>query len=62
MISQAALTEYRAIYKKHFNADLSDDEAIETAARLLELIRLTYRPINKNEYDNQKQHTTGEEL
>lgn len=51
MISQEALEEFKAIYKKQFGIDLSDQDALEKATKLLTLMKLVYKPMTKEEYD-----------
>ncbi|MGR3174552.1 MAG: hypothetical protein ACUZ8N_08150 [Candidatus Scalindua sp.] len=38
-ISKEALKEYKAIYKKEFGKDISDDKALEQATNLLNLVK-----------------------
>lgn len=47
MISKEKLDEYKALYKEHFNEDLSDQEALEQAINLVNLMKTIYRPIPK---------------
>ena len=51
MISQEELEKFKAIYKKKSGIDLSDQDALEKATKLLTLVRAVYRPITKEEYD-----------
>jgi hypothetical protein len=51
MISEKALKEYKTIYKKEYGIDLSDKEALEQATRLLNLMKIIYRPISKDDYE-----------
>ncbi len=48
MISKKALEEYKVIYKKEFGKDISDQEALEQAVNLLNLMNIIYKPIKKN--------------
>lgn len=52
MVSDNALAEYKAIYKKQFGEDLSDQEALEQATKLLTLMKAVYRPIKKSDYED----------
>jgi hypothetical protein len=52
MVSDKALAEYKAIYKKQFGEDLSDQEALEQATKLLTLMKAVYRPIKKSDYED----------
>jgi hypothetical protein len=51
MISKKALKEFKKIYKKRFDEYLSDQAALEKAARLLNLVEAVYQPMTKEEYD-----------
>ncbi len=48
MISKEALEEYKAIYKAKFGEDISDQEALDQAIKLLTLVDIVYRPIKKD--------------
>ncbi len=47
MISEKALAEYKAIYRKEYGKDISDAEALEQATNLLNLMNVVYRPVKK---------------
>ena len=51
MISKKELKEFKKIYKKSFGEDLSDQDALEKATKLLNLARIVYQPMTKEEYD-----------
>lgn len=58
MISEQALQEFKVIWKKEFDQDISDKEAAEQALNLLNLFDAIYRPIKKeslNEYEKSRQ-------
>lgn len=48
MLSDTALNEFKAIYKKEYGVDLSDAEAAALAVSLLTLMNQIYRPIKKS--------------
>jgi len=50
MISKKALEEFKIIYKERFNIELSDQDALDKATKLLRLIEIVYKPITKEEY------------
>lgn len=52
MISKKQLEDFKIIYKKEFNIDLSDEVALDKATEFLELMKVVYKPMSKNEYDN----------
>jgi hypothetical protein len=51
IISEEALREFKAIYKKEFNEDISDKDALEKATKLLNLMKAVYGPMTKNDYE-----------
>jgi len=51
MISKEKLKEFKKIYKKRFGEHLSDQVALEKATKLLNLVKVVYRPMTKEEYD-----------
>jgi len=58
MISEKALQEFKAIYKKKTGNDISDQDALESATKLLTLVNAVYRPIKKEwleEYEKKNQ-------
>jgi len=50
MISEKALKEFKAIYKKECGIDLPDSEALELATKLLNLVETIHKPITKEGY------------
>ena len=51
MISREYLKKYKQIYRKKFHKDISDQEALEQATKLLCLVKAIYKPITKEDYD-----------
>lgn len=49
MISGEALEKFKAIYKKRFGKDISDEYALESATKLLNLVKLIYKPMTERE-------------
>lgn len=47
MLSKKAIDEFKAIYKKEFNEDLSYEEALEKGTKLINLFKVIYSPIPK---------------
>ena len=60
MISKESLEKFKRLYKARFKEELSDEETLRKATRLLNLYRAVYIPStrgetnNENEYDNQR--------
>lgn len=46
MLTQEAVEEYRQIYKKKFNKEITFEEAREQGEQLIELMKLIYEPIS----------------
>lgn len=51
MISEKALKEFKEVHKKEFNIDLSDQDALEKATKLLNLMKAVYGPMSKGDYE-----------
>lgn len=47
MISKKALEEFKQVWKKEFNEEISDEKAMEEAINLLTLMNVIYRPAKK---------------
>jgi len=47
MLSANAINEYKEIYKKEFNVDISDQEALAQGTKLLRIFNIIYKPISK---------------
>lgn len=61
MISDAALNEFREIWRKEIGTEISDEQAMEEATQLLTLLDAVYRPIKKEwvkQYDDDKSKQT----
>ncbi len=50
MISKESLEEFKKIYRKQFGKDISDQDALESATKLLNLLRVVYKPMTKEEF------------
>ena len=51
-ISNNNLEEFREIYKKNFGKEISKAEALDSATKLLTLMKIIYRPIKKSDLNN----------
>ena len=49
MISKESLEEFKAIWKKEFKEEISDEKALESATSLLTLMDAIYKPITKKD-------------
>lgn len=55
MISDAALKEFKEIWRDEIGTEISDEQAMEEATQLLTLFDVIYKPIKRawlNENDN----------
>jgi hypothetical protein len=48
-ISEQKIMEFRELWQKHFNEEISDDFAREQIEKLCSLVKLIYRPIKRLE-------------
>lgn len=48
-VTPQALEEFKKIYKKEFREEISDDEALEMAQRVLTFFSILYRPLPDQE-------------
>jgi hypothetical protein len=53
-LSSQALRELKECYQRQFGVSLGDDEANDKGIELLEFFRIVYRPIPKNNYENEE--------
>lgn len=51
MITGKQLKEFKILYKKEFGGDISNQEALESATKLIDMMRLIYKPIRKSDYE-----------
>lgn len=49
-MTKSQVEKFQQIYKKEFGLELSYDEALESAVKLVEMIRQIYKPIRKDDY------------
>ena len=55
MISQKNLQDFKDLYRKKFGQELTDQEAIESANKLVRLVEIVCKPLPKNtKYDPSK--------
>ena len=61
MISKEALEEFKRIWKKEFGTEISDSDALESATKLLNLMKIIYKPMTKKDYKkiSERRHTTS---
>ena len=49
MLSDAQIKRFQVLYKRHFNEDITKEEALKKGIRLINLLRIVCRPINNAE-------------
>lgn len=50
MISNEQLEEFKRIYRKQFGRNISDQDALESATKLLDLLMVVYKPMTREEF------------
>ncbi len=51
MLSDEQITKYQMLYKNRFGKEISREEAYEQGAKLIRLIKLIYKPMTQEEYN-----------
>lgn len=54
VLSGKQVSSFQNLYKEEFGEDISEEEAYIQAAKLIELVRMTYQPITKEDYKKYK--------
>ena len=54
LLSKEAIKEFKQIYRQEFGGKISDQKALELALNLLNLFRVIYKPITKEEFRKTK--------
>ena len=54
VLSGKHISSFQNLYKEEFGKDISEEEAYTQAVKLIELVRLTYQPITKENYKKYK--------
>ena len=53
-LSKRAIDEYKEIYLKKFGKKITDAEALEQGTKLINMMKVIYKPIPKKDYKNIK--------
>lgn len=48
MLSEAALQDFKKVYREEFGEEIADDEAVALGTNLLSLFHYIYRPVKKD--------------
>jgi len=51
MLSNEQLDRYRELYKKRFGREISREDALEPAIKLVRLIDIIYQPMTEKEWE-----------
>ena len=51
MPSEEYITKFQKLYYKEYNIKLSRQEAYDLGLKLINLVKIVYKPINKYNYD-----------
>lgn len=52
MLSENQIKKFQEYYEARFNLKISRDEAYEQATKLISIVKLIYKPILKQDYDD----------
>lgn len=58
-LSALQIQKYKELYHKEFGLNLSDSEAREQGLKLINLIKLTYKPITKKQLNKLNKNSYG---
>ncbi len=50
-LTDKQLTEFKALYKKHFGEELGQQDALDKAMKLLVMMKIVYKPITVEQYN-----------
>lgn len=49
-ITSERLTKFKALYKKHFGEDLTEQDALDKAIKLVRIMEIVYKPMTVEQY------------
>lgn len=50
IFTEVQLTKFKALYKKHFDEELSTEDAYDKAQKLVLMMSIVYKPITVTQY------------
>lgn len=56
-LTKEDIAKFKEIYKKETGEDISDEEALDSATSLVEMVRLVYKPIKKADFEKYSKET-----
>jgi len=51
MLSDEQITKYQMLYRNRFGKEISREEAYEQGVKLIRLIKIVYKPMTQEEYN-----------
>jgi len=51
IFTEAQLTKFKTLYKKHFNEELSQEDAYDKAQKLVLMMSIVYKPMTVTRYN-----------
>ena len=51
MLTKEQIEKFKAIYRKNFNKEISDEDVYEQGIKLVTLMKHIYQPMTKEEYE-----------
>ena len=63
MLSNEQITKLQTLYKNRFGKEISQEEAYEKGVKLVRLMKLIYRPMTEEEYQelSERRRKTGDQ-
>lgn len=61
MLTDEQIEKFKAIYRKNFNKEISDEDAYEQGIKLVTLMKHIYQPMTKEDYENTQKLMYGSE-
>jgi hypothetical protein len=50
MLSDEQIKQFQDLYKNHFGKEIGREEAIQKGNQLINIVKLTYKPMTEKEY------------
>lgn len=54
LLSEEYITKFTGLMRKHYGVELSREEAYDQATKLLNLVKVVYRPMTEEDYQATK--------
>ena len=53
-LSDKQIEKFRLLYKKHFGIEIDNKEAYEQGTKLVQLMKIIYKPTKRSNFEKQK--------